>query len=120
MNLTDCHFFQVLLFSLSVILTSKSSNESVVWLWIEPIMSYTFGSLWVIPLFWLSKILNSLWFLVSLFIVACYYHYFEAGCAKVCNKFDMAYCMYFQILLGLKSLSSGFCMEAVLNFSVSI
>jgi len=44
-----------------VLLTGK--RESPVWLWIEPIMSYTFGSLWVIPLFWLSKILNSLWFL---------------------------------------------------------
>ena len=47
----------------AVLLTNKS--DGVAWMWIEPIMSYTFGSLWVIPLFWLSKILNSLWFLVS-------------------------------------------------------
>eukprot|EP00794_Sanderia_malayensis_P011130 gene11130-12301_t len=46
-----------------VILTNKSSQDSKVWTLIEPIMSYTFGSLWVVPLFWLSKILNSLWFL---------------------------------------------------------
>eukprot|EP00795_Rhopilema_esculentum_P016986 gene16986-8489_t len=46
-----------------MILTSRSSNDNRVWLLIEPIMAYTFGSLWVIPLFWLSKILNSIWFL---------------------------------------------------------
>ena len=58
------YFVELIVSMFLVLLTGK--RESPVWLWIEPIMSYTFGSLWVIPLFWLSKILNSLWFLVSL------------------------------------------------------
>ncbi|XP_022798310.1 etoposide-induced protein 2.4 homolog [Stylophora pistillata] len=32
------------------------------WRWMGPLLSYLFGALWVLPLFWLSKPLNSLWY----------------------------------------------------------
>lgn len=85
----NIYFFKVTI-SFSVILTSKSSSDSIVWLWIEPIMSYTFGSLWVIPLFWLSKILNSLWFLVSAFFKMLYFTIKQSN-AKITTKLDIVY-----------------------------
>ncbi|EDV23544.1 uncharacterized protein TRIADDRAFT_58294 [Trichoplax adhaerens] len=39
-----------------------SSYHIQLWFWIETLLSYTFKMLWVIPLFWLSKPLNSFWF----------------------------------------------------------
>lgn len=33
-----------------------------IWSWMSPVLSCTFGTLWVLPLFILSKIVNSLWF----------------------------------------------------------
>ncbi|XP_066928005.1 etoposide-induced protein 2.4 homolog [Clytia hemisphaerica] len=36
--------------------------QSSLWSYVEPVMKYTFQYLWVIPLFWLSKILNCIWF----------------------------------------------------------
>lgn len=36
-----------------------------VWAWMQPFLSMTFKMIWVLPLFLLSKLVNSLWFQVS-------------------------------------------------------
>jgi len=36
-------------------------NEDI-WLWTRSFLSWTFGAVWVLPIFLLSKIINSLWF----------------------------------------------------------
>lgn len=41
---------------------SRKSTDSFLWQWVEPSMSFTFKYLWVIPLFWVCKILNCIWF----------------------------------------------------------
>ncbi|OWF42308.1 etoposide-induced protein 2.4 homolog [Mizuhopecten yessoensis] len=37
-------------------------SENTVWGWIGPILSWTFSALWILPIFVLSKVVNSLWF----------------------------------------------------------
>lgn len=37
-----------------------------VWGWMQPFLSMTFRMIWVLPLFLLSKLVNSLWFQVSI------------------------------------------------------
>lgn len=49
---------------LLAVLFGESLSEFL-WSWIFPILSWTFGTLWVMPLFLLSKIVNSLWFQVK-------------------------------------------------------
>lgn len=39
-----------------------SSSAHTVWDWVSPLVSWTFGTLWILPLFVLSKIVNCLWF----------------------------------------------------------
>ncbi len=36
-----------------------------VWWWMDYVLSVTFHILWVLPLFCLSKVINSFWFQVS-------------------------------------------------------
>ncbi len=49
---------------LSGYITGGSSTHSIVWGWIGPMLSWTFSALWILPLFVLSKAVNSLWFQV--------------------------------------------------------
>ncbi|XP_077983198.1 etoposide-induced protein 2.4-like [Glandiceps talaboti] len=52
-----------LLEKLTHLIFGDSTVQSlVVWSWMGPLLSYTFGALWVMPLFLLSKVVNSLWF----------------------------------------------------------
>ena len=43
-------------------LMNTHDQQSTLWTWLEPTMKYTFKYLWVIPLFWLCKLLNCFWF----------------------------------------------------------
>uniref|UniRef100_A0A8D8XFU9 Etoposide-induced protein 2.4 homolog n=2 Tax=Cacopsylla melanoneura TaxID=428564 RepID=A0A8D8XFU9_9HEMI len=51
-----------LLFTLRLILGSSSTYTQFYWTWINLLLSWTFNALWVLPLFTLSKVINSLWF----------------------------------------------------------
>lgn len=59
---------------LRAIFGTESTTGKRVWYWTEPFLSLVFKTCWVIPLFLLSKIVNSLWFQVCLsFINICLY-----------------------------------------------
>ncbi|KAI5711102.1 etoposide-induced protein 2.4 homolog [Diaphorina citri] len=51
-----------LLMILRLILGSSSTYTQFYWTWINLVLSWTFNALWVLPLFTLSKVINSLWF----------------------------------------------------------
>lgn len=46
---------------------SRGNPQQSLWLWrwMGPFLSYLFSAFWVLPLYWLSKPLNSLWYQVS-------------------------------------------------------
>lgn len=49
-------------FLFTFIFGETSFMGRLMWSWIEPILSFVFKSIWVVPLFLLSKAVNSLWF----------------------------------------------------------
>lgn len=53
---------QFIMAFVSSFFVSNNALQSSLWSWVEPVMKSTFKYLWVIPVFWLSKILNCIWF----------------------------------------------------------
>lgn len=47
---------------LNIIFGHSPGMALTVWSWTHPFLSLTFGTVWVLPLFLLSRIVNSLWF----------------------------------------------------------
>ncbi|CAB4010222.1 etoposide-induced homolog [Paramuricea clavata] len=43
-------------------ITGSETTQSLMWMWMVPALSSIFRAFWVIPLFWLTKPLNSLWY----------------------------------------------------------
>ena len=52
----------MLQFLISLSLGSESGLTNTVWFWLRPLLSYTFGGLWILPLFCLSRVINIFWF----------------------------------------------------------
>lgn len=50
---------------LRLIFGEESFMRRLIWSWIQPLLSFVFKTIWVLPLFFLSKVINSLWFQVS-------------------------------------------------------
>lgn len=53
---------------LTIIFDHSPGMDLAVWSWIQPFLSLTFSTIWVLPLFLLSRIVNSLWFQVWFFM----------------------------------------------------
>ncbi|XP_033610969.1 etoposide-induced protein 2.4 homolog isoform X1 [Cryptotermes secundus] len=58
----ECGLLPLLKYLLTVLFGHSSSTGKSLWSWIKLFLSWTFGAFWVLPLFLLSKIVNSLWF----------------------------------------------------------
>lgn len=43
-------------------ITGSETAQSLMWGWMAPTLSYIFRAFWVIPLFWITKPLNNLWY----------------------------------------------------------
>ncbi|XP_033323484.1 EI24 domain-containing protein tank [Megalopta genalis] len=58
----ECGLLPFLKYLLTIIFGHSSGMGMTVWSWTKPFLSLTFGTVWVLPLFLLSRIVNSLWF----------------------------------------------------------
>lgn len=64
MVIFDMVLLPLLRFLLTQMLGENSGIGLTVWSWMQPFLSCLFGMIWVMPLFFLSRIVNSLWFQV--------------------------------------------------------
>ncbi|XP_072049172.1 etoposide-induced protein 2.4-like [Amphiura filiformis] len=48
--------------TLTWFILGSSDTHSTVWGWMQPMLSYIFGALWVVPVFLLSRAVSALWF----------------------------------------------------------
>ncbi|XP_053596305.1 etoposide-induced protein 2.4 homolog [Microplitis demolitor] len=58
----ECGLLPSLKYLLTIIFGHSPGMGMAVWSWTKPFLSLTFGTVWVLPLFLLSRIVNSLWF----------------------------------------------------------
>lgn len=54
--------FPFLKYLLTVIFGDSPGMEKILWSWINPFLALTFGTFWILPLFMLSRVINSFWF----------------------------------------------------------
>lgn len=57
----------LLKYLLNLTFGQSTSMSSFIWSWAQPSLTIIFSTLWVLPLFLLSRIVNSLWFQVIVF-----------------------------------------------------
>ena len=50
---------------IDVVSRGNPQHSLWLWRWMGPFLSYLFSAFWVLPLYWLSKPLNSLWYQAS-------------------------------------------------------
>lgn len=62
----ECGLLPFLKYLLTIIFGHSPGMGLTVWSWTKPFLSLTFGTVWILPLFLLSRIVNSLWFQVSI------------------------------------------------------
>lgn len=62
----ECGVLPFLKYLLTIVFGDSSGTGTTVWSWMKPFLSLTFGTIWVLPLFLLSRIVNSLWFQVNI------------------------------------------------------
>ncbi|XP_017885076.1 etoposide-induced protein 2.4 [Ceratina calcarata] len=58
----ECGLLPFLKYLLTIIFGHSPGMGMTVWSWMKPFLSLTFGTVWVLPLFVLSRGVNSLWF----------------------------------------------------------
>ncbi|KAG8226854.1 hypothetical protein J437_LFUL004095 [Ladona fulva] len=58
----ECLVLPSLKYLVSFLFGHSSGMDKSVWFWMKPFLSWTFSATWVLPLFILSKVVNSLWF----------------------------------------------------------
>ncbi|CAD1470917.1 unnamed protein product, partial [Heterotrigona itama] len=58
----ECGLLPFFKYLLTIIFGHSPGMGMTVWSWMKPFLSLTFGTVWVLPLFVLSRIVNSLWF----------------------------------------------------------
>jgi hypothetical protein len=66
-------------------ISGSETTQSLMWKWMVPALSYIFRAFWVIPLFWITKPLNSLWYQVC----TCR----RCITASTCNGYCCLYCL---------------------------
>ncbi|CAH0395304.1 unnamed protein product [Bemisia tabaci] len=58
----ECACLPSLKYVISLIFSHSPATANSIWFWVHLFLSWTFSTVWVLPLFFLSKVVNSLWF----------------------------------------------------------
>jgi etoposide-induced 2.4 mRNA len=90
----ECGLLPLLNYLLTILFGHSSSTGKYLWSWMKLFLSWTFGAFWVLPLFLLSKIVNSLWFQViincsSLLYIYCYFFNYRINIYAVTLNFSL-------------------------------
>lgn len=87
----ECGLLPLLKYLLTVLFGHSSSTGKSLWSWIKLFLSWTFGAFWVLPLFLLSKIVNSLWFQVIMISCSSLYLYSVGGFILIITNHTVIY-----------------------------
>lgn len=69
--LFECGLIPALNTLFVIIFGKESFMAQFMWSWIEPLLSFVFKAVWVTPLYFLSKVVNALWFQVRNLVENC-------------------------------------------------